>query len=157
MNLGDLAIRPARAEDATAVTECVVAAYRHYIPRLGKPPGPMLDDYREVIQQHRVLVLTDEANIIGVLVLIRQHQSLLVDNVAVHPDYQGRGLGRKLMMLAEEEARRLGFITVTLYTNERMTENLGLYKKLGYTETERKTEQGYHRVYMRKSLSEETS
>lgn len=140
MNPNDFEIRSAQAEDATAIAECVAAAYRHYIDRIGKPPGPMLDDYKEVIQQHRVLVLTNGANINGVLVLIRQTQSLLVDNVAVHPDYQGRGLGRRLMALAEEEARRLGFTTVTLYTNERMTANIELYKKLGYTETERRTE-----------------
>lgn len=152
MSQGDLEIRPARVEDAPAISECVAAAYRHYIARLGKPPRPMLDDYREVIQQHRVLILTDGAKVIGVLVLITQNQSLLVDKVAVHPDYQGRGLGRKLMALAEEEARRLRFTTVTLYTNERMTENIELYEKLGYMETDRKMEQGYQRVYMRKAL-----
>ena len=156
MNQGDLEIRPARREDATAITECVAAAYRHYIDRLGRPPGPMLDDYRKVIQQHHVLVLVDGTNIVGVLVLIRQTRSLLLDNVAVHPAYQGRGLGRQLMALAEKEARRVGLTTVTLYTNERMTENLELYKRLGYMETERKTEQGYQRVYMRKDLLDET-
>ena len=56
------------------------------------------------------------------------------------------------MALAEEEARSLGLPAVTLYTNERMTENIDLYKKLGYTETARKTDQGYQRVYMQKSL-----
>jgi ribosomal protein S18 acetylase RimI-like enzyme len=157
MNQGDLEIRPARTEDSPAITECVAAAYRHYIARIGKPPGPMLDDYREVIQQHHVLVLTEGTNIIGVLVLIRQLHSLLVDNVAVHPDYQRKGLGRKLMALAEAEAHRLGLTTVTLYTNEHMTENIELYKRLGYTETERKAEQGYHRVYMRKSVLDKTS
>jgi ribosomal protein S18 acetylase RimI-like enzyme len=61
------------------------------------------------------------------------------------------------MRLAEGEARRLGFTTVTLYTNEHMSENIELYKKLGYMETERKMEQGYQRVYMRKALPDETS
>ena len=145
-------IRPAQVEDAAAITECVAVAYRHYIARIGKPPGPMLDDYAAVIQQHRVFILVDGTRIIGVLVLVEQDKSLLLDNVAVHPEYQGRGLGRELVALAEEEALRLGYTAVTLYTNERMTENLGLYKKLGYMETERKTEQGYQRVYMRKSL-----
>jgi ribosomal protein S18 acetylase RimI-like enzyme len=157
MNQDDWEIRSARAEDATAITVCVTAAYRPYIARIGKPPGPMLDDYNEVIQQHRVLVLSEGTKLVGVLVLIKQNHSLLVDNIAVHPDYQGRGLGRRLMALAEEEARRLGFIAVTLYTNEQMTENIDLYKKLGYTETARVTEQGYHRVYMRKALSDGTS
>src|SRR5712691_2735699 len=130
-------IRPARAEDATAVTECVAAAYHHYIARIGKPPGPMLDDYAEIIRQHTVFVLTDEEKVVGVLVLIKQEQSILLDNVAVHPDYQGRGFGRKLLAFAEEEARRWEFAAITLYTNEQMTENLELYKKLGYVETER--------------------
>jgi len=33
-----------------------------------------------------------------------------------------------------------------------MTENINLYKNLGFVETERKQEQGYERVYMRKLL-----
>lgn len=49
-------------------------------------------------------------------------------------------------------SRNGGFDTVTLYTNERMTENIELYKKLGFEETERRLEKGYHRVYMRKTV-----
>jgi len=60
------------------------------------------------------------------------------------------------MTLAEGEARRLGFTAITLYTNARMSENIRLYERLGYTETGRKTEQGYDRVYMQKSLFEES-
>jgi ribosomal protein S18 acetylase RimI-like enzyme len=117
----------------------------------------MLDDYKDVIQQHRVFALTEATRIIGILVLVIQKQTLLVDNVAVHPDHQGRGYGRRLMALAEQEARRLGFTAITLYTNERMTENIELYNKLGYRELGRKTEQGYDRVYMQKSLLDEPS
>ena len=111
----------------------------------------MLDDYAELIHRHKVFVLT-EGDIIGVLVLIETEQSLLLDNVAVHPDYQGRGLGRKLIELAAAEALRLGFSSIILYTNVQMTENINLYKKLGFVETERKQEKGYERVYMRKLL-----
>lgn len=48
--------------------------------------------------------------------------------------------------------RRLRFAAITLCTNERMTENIDLYSRLGYVEIERKTEESYQRVYMRKSL-----
>jgi hypothetical protein len=61
------------------------------------------------------------------------------------------------MALAEAETQRLGLTTVTLYTNEHMTENLARCKELSYTETERKTEQGDQRVYMRKASLGETS
>ncbi|OGR26187.1 MAG: hypothetical protein A2277_19075 [Desulfobacterales bacterium RIFOXYA12_FULL_46_15] len=150
-------INLARIEDVPAITECVAAAYCHYIDRIGKPPGPMLEDYRKVVQQHRVLVLVDGMNVVGVLVLIRQIRNLLLDNVAVHPAYQGRGLGRQLIVRAEDEARCMRLAAVTLYTNEQMTENIELYKRLGYMETERKTVQGYQRVYMRKELPDKTS
>ena len=40
-----------------------------------------------------------------------------------------------------------------LYTHESMTENIGLYEYLGYIETDRRTEKGYRRVYMRKNLA----
>ena len=38
-------IRPARTEDRAAVERIVAAAYAVYVERIGKPPGPMLDDY----------------------------------------------------------------------------------------------------------------
>ena len=40
-------IRAATAADVSAIAEIVDQAYRHYIARIGKPPGPMLDDYAE--------------------------------------------------------------------------------------------------------------
>ncbi len=148
----DLEIRRARPEDAAAVTEVVAVAYGLYVERLGRPPAPMLDDYAAVIRDHDVHVLVDGDRIAGLLVLIPQGQGLLLDNVAVHPDYQGRGWGRRLLALAEAEARRAGATFIWLYTNEKMTENLRLYACLGYVETERVTVRGYRRVHMRKDL-----
>jgi hypothetical protein len=72
MNQGDLGIRPARAEAARAITERGAAAYRHSIARIGKLPGPMLDNYRGVMQQPHVLVLAEGVNILVVRTLIRQ-------------------------------------------------------------------------------------
>ena len=56
------------------------------------------------------------------------------------------------MELAEEEARKQGFTSLVLYTHQLMAENIELYKTFGYIETDRRTERGYPRVYMRKSL-----
>ena len=144
-------IRPARLSDATAIQKCVEAAYRHYISRIGMPPGPMLDDYAAVIRHHRVFIAETE-KIVGVLVLIQKPTAILLDNVAVHPDQQGKGLGKRLINLAEAEARAAGFENLDLYTHECMSENIELYESLGYIETERKEERGYNRVYMQKRL-----
>jgi hypothetical protein len=37
-----------------------------------------------------------------------------------------------------------------------MTENVALYTRLGYTETDRRTEDGHRRVFMEKRLVEQT-
>jgi len=90
--------------------------------------------------------------VIGVLVLRPVSGSLFLENVAVLPEFQGHGIGRALIAFAEQHGRELRLPEVTLYTNERMTENLRLYPKLGYVETGRRVEEGFARVYFRKPL-----
>ena len=75
-----------------------------------------------------------------------------IDSVAVLPQYQGTGTGYALIAHAEELGRRGGYSRVTLYTNAKMTENLGYYPRLGYAETGRRSEDGYDRVYFAKAL-----
>ncbi|MFP6732001.1 MAG: GNAT family N-acetyltransferase [Alphaproteobacteria bacterium] len=149
----DYSIRPARPGDAEGIAACVSAAYAIYVARMGKLPGPMLDDYAQVIARHRVFVLARTEEIAGALVLIDQEDgSLLLDNVAIHPDLQGRGLGRRLISYAEDEAGRLGHETLDLYSHETMSDSIALYLALGYEETDRRVVRGYARVYMRKEL-----
>jgi len=145
-------IRRAKLTDAISIAKCVKSAYEHYIERIGKPPGPMLDNYIDVVQQQTVFVAVS-GEVVGVLVLIRTQTGILLDNVAVRPDHQGTGLGKRLIKLAESEASDQGFEKLDLYTHESMSENIEIYRALGYTETERNKECGYHRVYMQKQLS----
>lgn len=147
-------LRPAYPDDAEAVCQLVRDAYGHYIARLGKPPGPMLDDYPRRIKDGQAWVLEEGGQLAGVLVLKdAQGSALLLDNVAVAPTLQGKGHGRVLMAFAEAEARRRGYRELRLYTNMLMTENLALYARLGFRETRRVSEKGYERVYMAKTLA----
>ena len=57
------------------------------------------------------------------------------------------------LQFVENEALKQGLTDLDLYTHESMTENIGLYEYLGYIETDRRTEKGYRRVYMRKNLA----
>ena len=146
-------IRLANPDDRHVVEEIVTAAYVHYVERIGKPPGPMLDDYVALIAAGAVSVLPEDSGIIvAIAVLLPKPDHLLLDNVAVRPSRQGRGFGRRLIDFAEEEARRLGFAELRLYTHEKMTENIALYTRLGFVETGRGQEAGYDRVFMTKRL-----
>jgi hypothetical protein len=53
---------------------------------------------------------------------------------------------------AEQEAVRRGYGEITLYTHEKMSENLAMYSALGWVETERREQNGYQRVFFHKSL-----
>src|SRR5262245_40724092 len=140
-------LRPATPADAPAMQACVDAAYCHYIPRLdGQKPGPMERDYAQEVRDHIAYILEDNGEVIGILVLIRKDDGILLDNVAVHPAYQKQGYGRRLLQFAETTARDLGFEVLTLYTNAVMTENQALYKRIGYVETRRVEEHGFTRV-----------
>ncbi|HEV2336432.1 MAG TPA: GNAT family N-acetyltransferase [Stellaceae bacterium] len=145
--------RPAQPQDCAAVEAIVRAAYSVYIERIGKRPGPMLDDYTRLIDQGTVSVIEDANGAIAALiVLLPQPNHLLLDNIAVRPDRQGQGLGRRLVAFAQSEARRLGYAELRLYTHAMMTENIALYRRLGFRETGRGREAGYDRVFMAKCV-----
>jgi ribosomal protein S18 acetylase RimI-like enzyme len=147
-------IRPARLGDRAAVEAIVYAAYCGYVERIGKPPAPMLDDYGARIVEGCVHVLADEDGaVVALAVLVPKADHLLLDNIAVRPDRRRRGLGRRLVAFAEADARRLGLAELRLYTHEKMTENIALYRWLGFVETGSGTEAGYDRVFMAKRLA----
>ena len=149
---GESRIRAASAADVPAVAKIVEDAYRGYIPRMGRPPGPMLDDYAARVAEGVVWVLEEGITIVAVLVLIPQPDYLLLDNIAVAPARQGLGFGGRLLAFAEAEAMRQGYREIRLYTHETMTENQLLYSAIGYEETGRGTQAGYERVFMCKRL-----
>jgi ribosomal protein S18 acetylase RimI-like enzyme len=146
-------IRAATPADAAVVAELVNAAYHCYIERIGQPPGPMLDDYAKRIADEQVWVLDDTDGIVGILVLEDTASGLLLDNIAVAPGQQGKGHGRALLEFAEAQAVGRGWDAIRLYTNALMTENIALYRRIGYVETARVTEKGFDRAYMTKRLA----
>ena len=151
--LGDYAAREATLDDAHRVAACVAAAYAHSIDRNGLVPGPMRDDYGEVLRDSQVTVVERGSDIVAALVLKVTDEGFLLDNRAVDPAHQGTGLGRWLLEHAESEARRQGFDSIYLYTQEAMTENLARYEGIGYVEYARRLEIDLSRVYLRKRLT----
>lgn len=150
--MADVQIRAARPDDAARVRQIVAQAYTPYIARIGREPAPMSVDYgARISASDDVSVLIDDADVpVGVLITVAGDDHLMVENVAVA--VQGRGLGRLLLAHAEELARRRGLAQLRLHTNAAMTENLTLYPHLGYVEVDRRTEDGFARVYFRKDL-----
>lgn len=145
-------IRPATADDAAAVDDLVQRAYAHYVDRIGCRPGPMDEDYRRKVDEGKVSVAVEAGEILGLIVLAKELDHLLVENVAVEPERQSQGIGRALLAFAEEVAIEAKLTTLRLYTHALMTENLAFYPRLGYTEIDRRTDNGFERVFFEKRL-----
>lgn len=146
-------IRKATATDADAVERIVADAYRPLAERMAKPPMPMLEDYPARIGEGVVDVIEENGAVLGMIILVDQPDALMLENVAVGSQAQGRGVGRRLIEHAEAEAVRRGHSLIRLYTHVTMVENQRMYAHLGYVETTRGEDEGYDRVQFEKNLT----
>jgi len=147
-------LRPAESADASRLAAVATAAYQEYVDRIGRAPAPMTADYAAAVSDGQVWVAQEDERIVGLLVLIARPGHLLLENIAVLPSAQRRGIGARLLGLAEDQARQLRLGEIRLYTTAAMTENLSYYARHGYIETHRAEQDGFQRVFFAKALSD---
>lgn len=109
-------------------------------------------DYETAIEDGETWVAVVDGKIAGFLVVVVMADHLLLENVVVHPDFQGYGLGRRLLAIAEERADAHGLRKIKLFTNAVMVENQQLYERRGYVETDRRRDNRFDRVFYEKQL-----
>ena len=148
-----MTIRPAQPGDASAIKACAIDAYACYIELIGKNPAPMVADFKRQIEQSIVYIASDnQTKIQGFIVFYPREDHVHLENVAVFSQFQGMGIGKKLISYCEYFAKQHSYAKIELYTNEQMTENLELYAHLGYTEFDRSKKDGFNRVFFRKEI-----
>ena len=142
-------IRKAIAADAPRLQECMEASYSTYLERFSGIRLPPMDvDYAHEIANFPVWVAESAGAVVGGLVLMFDGEQATLANIAVHPGFQGQGLGKGLMSFAEATARERGYKELHLATHKLLTENESLYLHLGWEEVNRDDS----RVYMCKVL-----
>jgi len=114
-------IRRADPGDVNALRAIAAAAYQKYAPRIGWNPAPMTADYAQAVRNRQAWAAVEDGEIAGFAILIARPGYLVLDNVAVLPAAQGRGIGARLLALAEDHARGVGLSEIRLYTSEAMT------------------------------------
>jgi GNAT superfamily N-acetyltransferase len=98
-------LRRAESTDLEAVTDLTTRAFEPWVSVVGGRPAPMDADYRAVIADGSVFVTESDGCIDGVIVLVPSADALLIESVAVRPERQRLGLGRRLLVFAEATAR----------------------------------------------------
>ncbi len=145
----DWAIRTALPGDAEGLQVCMEAAYAPYQERMGGKRLPPMDiDYSSEINEYPVWVVECDLHIAGGVILLFEEDFVVLANLAVHPDFQGRGIGGKLMRFAETKATEKNYRKLHLTTHVLLPENIALYLHLGWTEVAR----DHVRVRMEKEI-----
>ncbi|ADE38732.1 GNAT family N-acetyltransferase [Candidatus Puniceispirillum marinum] len=157
-------IRKATMDDAETCAAIAVAAYRDYVPLMGRRPAPMLADYAAHIADDIVFVVEDKVadtksdsgkrddfDIVGFAIIVKKGDDYWLENVAVTPMAAGKGLGKRMMDFIEDYLRPL-CDRYQLYTNVKMERNISWYHALGFSETFRGEVDGYDRVYFEKEF-----
>jgi GNAT superfamily N-acetyltransferase len=148
-----LPFRRAVLTDAPAVRDLTRSAYAKWIPLIGREPLPMKADYDRAVVEHLIDLVEENGQLLALIEMIPSDDHLLIENLAVHPEHQGKGLGDSLLQHAEEVALSLGFTEIQLYTNAAFVANIAFYSKRGYQEFDRGSIiPGSITVYMKKSL-----
>ena len=151
---GGLSLSRAGPDDATAVRALTRAAYAKWVPLIGREPLPMKADHDRAVRDHIVTLCEDDNRLVALIELVPAEDHLLIENLAVEPSQQGRGLGKHLLAHAEDVARSLGLPQVRLYTNAAFGSNLSFYGRRGYVEFRRATMVARSiTVFMRKEIA----
>ncbi|SDK30267.1 GNAT family N-acetyltransferase [Sediminibacillus albus] len=113
------------------ISEITVPNHIPFELLLTADPNPLL--VRQYLQQGRCYAAYDHTDLVGVYVLNRNSPQVNeIINIAVQPDYQNQGIGRKLINHAIVESEIQGCREVEIGTGNSSIGQLALYQKCGF-------------------------
>jgi L-phenylalanine/L-methionine N-acetyltransferase len=130
-------IRPATHDDLSYIYELYmhpdINPYLLYEPMTLATFRPIFDT---LIGQQQKYIFEESGQSIGMCKLVpflhRTSHIVYLGGVAIHPDFAGRGFGKKMMVEILEFAQKRGFRRVELSTATTNTKAQQLYEKIGF-------------------------
>jgi ribosomal protein S18 acetylase RimI-like enzyme len=101
------------------------------IPPLMQTLTGIEDDYKSGV----ILKVVEENRIIGSVRAAKNGDTVYISKLIVHPDFQNRGIGTKLLLSVENW---LPSVRYELFTSNLSVKILSIYQKNGYSEFNRK-------------------
>ncbi len=147
------ALRRATPADAAAIRDVTRAAYARWVPLIGREPLPMRADYAAAVLAHRFDLLVRGLAVLALIETDLRDDHLWIENIAVHPDHQRQGFGRRLLAHADALAREAGRSELRLLTNGAFASNIALYARSGYAVTAREPFLEGETVHMARRLA----
>ena len=130
-----MTLRKASPEDSEFAYRVKKAAFKEYVDKAwswDEDEQRKLHEQRFAAQDFQVVSLAGTD--VGVMASVVASDCVKVNQLFVLPEHQGQGIGRKCMLLAMEEARRLG-LPVRLRVLKVNPRALSFYRRLGFMRT----------------------
>jgi ribosomal protein S18 acetylase RimI-like enzyme len=93
-----------------------------------------------------------DGEMVGLVETLLHPDHLWIENLAVKPQHQGNGFGRRLLAHVERRAVEHGCPEARLLTNAAFATNVALYGSIGYVVAKKEEFLGGITVHMRKTL-----
>ena len=148
-------IRLAMTTDVPAIKLIARKSFERYVPLIGKLPAPMNAYFSGHALKETVFIAQSEkkqGSVLGYAIVPQRDGEWLLDNIAVSPEAQGRGVGSALIAACKTFLQKRGVQRYHLHTNEAMEQNLTWYPEIGFVEMARRLEDGFSRIYFIKAM-----
>lgn len=148
-------IKKADRENLKEILELQYLAYQSEAALFGgkkiPPLTETLEEIEEEYEQGIVLKMTDaDGRIIGSVRAKEEDGTVYVGKLMVHPDYQKRGYGTRLLLSIEKYFNEKRY---ELFTSTRSLANIRMYERMGYNSFDTKEVDAELKfVYMEKSI-----
>jgi N-acetylglutamate synthase-like GNAT family acetyltransferase len=129
-----MTLRRATPADVATIRDLTRLAYAKWVPLIGREPKPMTVSYDRAVIDHMIDLYEVDGNAVALIEVVPQAQHLLIENIAVRPDHQGRRIGELLLNHVEVIARSLHLAELRLYTNAAFVSNIEFYTRRGFQE-----------------------
>lgn len=133
----NITVRPARPGDVTALPAIERAAgerFRDYPELAWLAEGDVISAEQHLDYAERGLSWLALANDqpVGFILAETHVSSLFIVELSVHLDWQGKGIGRRLIACVADQARKRGLASLTLTTFRDVPWNAPFYARLGF-------------------------
>jgi len=145
-------------EDWQRLLSLLQTAFEYQHTRIN-PPSSLnrltLDNITEKSESEILLLAYSEQVLVGCVFLRALPHALYVGKLAVLPNAQGQGIGKKLLELTQKIARQLAYSQLELQVRIELIENQAVFSAMGFVKSGETSHPGFNRatsITMQKNL-----
>ena len=141
-------LRVTAAADIDAVAALASRIWEHhYVPIIGREQTEyMVARFqsasaitRQIASGYEYYLVRDGGQAVGYFAIVPSPEegSALLSKIYVHPEWQGKGIGRRIVVFAEDRCLCMGIRKLWLTVNRHNAGSIAFYERVGFRKTEK--------------------